>query len=595
MSGASSSERSSTWINLVGLGLLLICYAGAIWNVISNKRQEDRATVIRLVHWQLELGVRDGLEELITRFEAYKSEQGEQVDVVQIPVPEQAYNQYVTTQLIGGTAPDLIQIGKFANEYLGRFFFPLSEAVQQPNPFWDVRRSELEGMEERSPAQQKELEVVRELAGRPWMDTFTDGLRGQFQEDFQEYYGVGFSNFTVRMYFNKSLFGEILGDETPPQSYQELIDACLAIEAYAERTGRDIQPIASSMYQAEVFRHRYFSEITPDVNRELDIDLNGWADGFEKLAGLLRGDFSPWNPQYRAAMELILELAQFFPKGFMSLDRQDSGFSFVQGRAAMITSGSWDALSYLKKIQDQPEGRRFEVGIFDLPSISDGHEEFGEYADGRATEAATGTAFAFGITRYTRNPELCIEFLQFATTPEMNTVVNQIAGWIPAVRGATPRDLLKNFQPNYVGYFGTATMEINGGGKALLEERQLFWPLVQGDISYEEYAEDLWENLPAAAATDFKRMYEGSRESIPNRELRRSSFLAASVLSRDPEDRLRNEIKLLRSLQPLMGLITTQAKADVIMAQAREQISGEPHVQEFAETFDRSLKRELTQ
>jgi ABC-type glycerol-3-phosphate transport system substrate-binding protein len=129
------NDKNSNWMNYLGLGILLICYVGAIWNVVSAKRQEQRADVIRLVHWQLELGVRDGLQELIEQFEAYKANQGQAVKVVQIPIPERAYTQYVTTQLIGGTAPDMIQIGRFPTEYLGRYFYPLSPVVQKKKPF----------------------------------------------------------------------------------------------------------------------------------------------------------------------------------------------------------------------------------------------------------------------------------------------------------------------------------------------------------------------------------------------------------------------------------------------------------------------------
>lgn len=594
--GGAKTDGSNAWVNIVGLGLLLVCYVGAIMNIVTNRRQESRADVIRLVHWQLELGVRDGLQTLINEFEAYKQEQGERVEVIQIPIPERAYNQYVTTQLIGGTAPDMIQLGMFPVEYQGRFFHPLSEIIQEPNPFLERRQELLANKETLTEKEQHEAEALERIVGKPWMDSFSDGLRSQFQTDFQEYFGVGFSTFTVRMYYNKDMFQTILGHDRPPASFQELVDFSRAIDIYAEENDLDLQPIASSKYQVSVFKDRYFSEITSDLNQQLDANYSGFADGFEKVAGIFRGDFSPWNPQFRAATEVVLELAEFFPKGFMSLGREDSGFSFVQGNAGMITSGSWDALSYLKKIQDQPDERRFEVGIFDLPSISKDHPRFGKYAEGRSSEAGAGTGFAFGITRYTRNFDLCIEFLQFATTPWMNTKLNEEAGWIPVVKGTTPRDLLKKFEPNYIGYFGKATMEIMAGGKSVLEDDQLFWMLVQGDMDYPTYAETLWENLPAAAATDYKRMYDGATESLPNRELRRSAFLANVVLGpQDADSRKEKEIKLLRSLQPLQQLLNTRPTADRLMEMARTEMAEEERVLEFVERFNQALQRELNQ
>ncbi|MDF3128608.1 extracellular solute-binding protein [Kiritimatiellaeota bacterium B1221] len=592
----AEKEGNSKYINMLGLSVLLVCYAGAIWNVVKSKRQEQRADVIRIVHWQLELGVRDGLQVLIDEFEAYKAEQGQAVEVVQIPIPERAYNQYVTTQLIGGTAPDMIQIGMFPEEYLGRYFYPLSNEIQKPNPFMNRRLEILSAKSELTPVEAEELEMVKILAGKPWMDSFTDGLRGQFKENFQEYFGVGFSTFTVRMYYNKDLFKKVLGHDNPPSKFEELINVSNAIKDYGKENGIDLLPIASSKYQADVFRNRYLAELTSDLSKEYDMDYSGSTVGEEKLYAMLRGDLTPWNEQYKASIELVQDLADFFPRGFMSMGREDSGFAFVQGKAGMITSGSWDALSYLKKIEDQPEAGRFEVGIFDLPSISKDHPKYGQFADGRNSEATSGTGFGFGITRFTRNFDLCVEFLQFSTTPDMNTKVNEIAGWIPVVKGAVPGELLKKFQPNFVGYQGSVNFEVMSGGKVRLLEQQVYWPLISGDSDFETYAKTLWEKLPAEASTDYKRIYQGSMESVPNRQARRSAYLANVVLGdQDPEKRTAREIQLQRSMQPLLKFLVTQKRMDRMMKVTLEQVPDDEMIQKFNRDFFKALDREMSQ
>ncbi|WFB35581.1 extracellular solute-binding protein [Kiritimatiellota bacterium B12222] len=592
----SDNEGNSKYINLLGLAVLLVCYVGAIWNVVKAKRQEERADVIRIVHWQLELGVRDGLQAMIDKFEIYKAEQGQAVEVVQIPIPERAYNQYVTTQLIGGTAPDMIQIGFFPMEYLGRYFYPLSNEIQKPNPFIAERIVELSQKESLTEAEEAESEYLDILVDKPWMDTFRDGLRGQFRPDFQEYFGVGFSTFTVRMYYNKNLFKKVLGHDRAPSSFEELIDFSNQIVAYGEKENITLLPIASSKYQARVFRYLYLGEITSDLAREYDMDYNGVADGSEKLMAMLRGDLTPWNEQYAASIDVVQELADFFPRGFMSMGREDSGFAFVQGEAGMITSGSWDAMSYLKKIQDQPEESRFEVGIFDLPPISKTHPKYGAFADGRRSEAAAGTGFGFGITRFTRNFDLCVEFLQFSTTPQHNTELNEIAKWIPVVHGSVPSGFLKNFEPNSVGYSGDASFAVMTGGKVTLLEDQVYWPLISGDSTFETYANDLWNKLPPEAATDYKRMYQGSTESIPNRQARRTAYLANVVFGdQDPAARTAAEIQLQRSLQPLMQFQTSQKTLDRKMEITLEQIPDDEKIQEFNQNFFKALEREMSQ
>jgi len=179
-------------------------------------------------------------------------------------------------------------------------------------------------------------------------------------------------------------------------------------------------PIASSKYQTSSFKFAYLDAMTQDISIRGDLNLDGWFGEYERLAAVLRGMSGPHCEQYRAALEITRRLADHFPKGFMSLGRMDSGFSFVQGRSAMITSGSWDAKSYLKKIQDQPEGRRFEVGIFRVPMIDPDDPEFGRFFDGKTSEATSGTTFSFGVTRFSKNLDLCVEFLKFCTTPENN-------------------------------------------------------------------------------------------------------------------------------------------------------------------------------
>lgn len=588
------NDKNSNWMNYLGLGILLVCYVGAIWNVISVKRLEKRANVIRLVHWQLELGVRDGLQELIEQFEAYKLSQGEVVKVVQIPIPEQAYTQYVTTQLIGGTAPDMIQIGRFPTEYLGRYFYPLSRVVQEANPFLEKRLRELEAQADLSEAETKLKRVLEDIAPKPWVDSFSDGLRSQFQEDFQEYFGVGFTTHTLRMFYNKDLFQEIMGHDRAPENYNDLLKVSQQINAYGIETGRTLFPIASSKYQVSLFRSRFLGNMTANLAREFDMDLSGSSEGSEVLMAILRGDFSPWTPEYAAALGAIQQLATFFPKGFMALGREDAGFAFVQGKAAMITSGSWDALSFLNKIKNQPEDMRFEVGVFDIPLVTPENEDYGDLVDGRSSESSNFTAFAFGITRFTRYYDLCVEFLQFTTTPERNTELNLAAGWIPVVHGAVPGELMKNFLPNYVGYSGAVSFQVMPVGKAGLLEGQLYWPFISGETDYETFAQRLWEALPAEAATDYKRMYEGSQEALPNRQLRRSARLADVVFGdQNPEARAKKEIALQRTLAPLIRLQLEQKKLDKMMTQSLKEDSDDPKTQAFHEAFFNALERKM--
>lgn len=343
-------KKEIAWFNYIGFGILAICYLGALWNVYKIKKDEiiDNKKVIRICHWQLELGYRDAMQSIIDKFEKKYPD----VKVIQLPISEKTYGQWVTTQLIGRTAPDMIEMGMFnVKEALPRYFIPLTDVLRKPNPF---------------NADNPELKNI------PWMDTFNDGLQSSYVPELIDYYRVGFNTFTVRIFYNKTLFRRILKTDQPPHTLSELFDYCERIKAYEQQwnkrvadynRGNPLQknkiivtPIASAKYQTKLFKTRYTTMLTSDRYMELDSNCNGTVDDAELFAGLLNNNLIVNDEKYRMALKLQRKLAEYFPRGFMSLGRMDSGFSFIQSKATMITSGSWDASSYIKQAKDQPFG-----------------------------------------------------------------------------------------------------------------------------------------------------------------------------------------------------------------------------------------------
>ena len=587
----SDSPSTSKWVNGLGFAVLVFCYLAALVNVFKIQRNELTHDTIRIVHWQLESGVRDGVDELIRRFEAFMKKRERRVKVIQILMPEGAYKQYVTTQTIGGTAPDLIELGFFPSEFFGRYFLPLSRVLQEPNPLVAERLSELEKAAGTDKTAASWIETYGKLRDVPWIETFTDGLRTQFREEAQEYFGVGFSQFTVRIFYNKNLFEEALGTTEPPSTFQDLLTACRRIRAYADKVGEPIIPMASADYQTGIFKDRFLIALTADLALRFDVDFNGYCSEDERVAAMLTGAWSPQNEQYRMALSMLRELSAHFPRGFMSFGRMDSAFSFIQGKAAMITSGSWDAKSYLSNIENQPPDKRFDVGIFDFPLVGPDDPHYGRYFDGRATEASTGTGFAFGMTRFSRHQDLCIEFLRFCTLPENNTILNEHAQWIPSVRGARTTEMLSAFEPDFSGYWQHANFDTGERGR--MTEGQVFWPFISGEIDYEEYAARLMDGLPAAAAVDYGRRYRAGRESIPSLNARRTAYLAAQALEAEEDVPGNNRIKLLRTWDRLMGYETQQLRADALLDHVRQQNDATGHTSVFNKKFLPLLEREI--
>lgn len=454
---AKKDKDPKGWINYIGLAILLVCYLGALWNVFQVKKDEMilGKKVIRIAHWQLELGITDALNRMAELYEkqyikdkvkqgteAVKkiaealqktekvgkstavqqlktaqndmkaaaeaiikaSERNEHLDnhpmvnkaqnslkkalaeiesgqklseslseaksaveeaiasikklkeiqsvkVIQLPVPERAYGQWTITQLIGRTAPDLIELGFFdVKSYLGRFFVPITAEVCAPNPY----------------------NADNKFKDTPWKETFNDGLQNCYYSELMDYYAVGLSQFTVRLFYNKTLFKRILHTEEPPKDLVQLIEYCDKIQTYVKKRNEAINeynkkhspkkskiviyPISSSKYQVGLFRYRFASAMTADRCLDLDTNYDGGISDQERLAAILKGELTFEDEKYKASMEVVKDLSKYFNPGFMSTGREDAGFAFVQGRATIITSGSWDASSYIKKINDQPFG-----------------------------------------------------------------------------------------------------------------------------------------------------------------------------------------------------------------------------------------------
>ena len=139
----------------LALVIALGAYLSAVFIVLTRPGSvlsDDKRTVIRFAHWQIETGPRKAFDAMIKRFE----ELNPQVRVEQVDVPGRFYKQWLRTQLIGGMAPDIVEFGHLfdADDIYPRFLEPISDYMEVPNPY--NRGTPLEGVR--------------------WRDTFLDGL-----------------------------------------------------------------------------------------------------------------------------------------------------------------------------------------------------------------------------------------------------------------------------------------------------------------------------------------------------------------------------------------------------------------------------------
>ena len=242
--------------NLIAAAVLVVSFSVSLWRVykVQEVETESGVSTIRVVHWQLEAGFREALDEIARSFErVYLEETGFRVRVIQNAISERVYKQYVQTQAIGKTLPDLVELGREEAGSVPRFFISNTEDVQRPNPY----------------------NINTDLEDVPWMDTYLDGMIGSIDQTDLEYYGAASTTYSIRMFYNKDLLQAAFGVDKPPTGYREFLEMCRKFIEWAEvNKYPDLTAVAASKYQASVFRNMRAATLF-DLMLENDRDFDG--------------------------------------------------------------------------------------------------------------------------------------------------------------------------------------------------------------------------------------------------------------------------------------------------------------------------------
>lgn len=387
-----------------GMSLLAVAFVTAAWRVAwpSVKRGDDRV-VIRIAHWQLEAGIRQGIDAAARAYEALHPE----VRIEQILVPERVYPAWLTTRLIGGTAPEIIELTpNYDSARVARFFRPLGNETDLPNPY-----------NEGTP-----------LEGLAWRNTFVDGLASGYHEELSDYYGVGPFMGSRALYYNKTLLRALTGSEEPPANYAELEAVLARLPEFSSKRGGTITGFAMHRASATALFNDLFAAQLQRLGTELSRGTGLPVTREEFYIARLTGRWDLDRPDFRAALENLRELSAFFPPGFAQLGREDAMLAFVQGRALFLYSGTWDATNLAAQAP-------FPVGVTRAITPGPDHPRFGLGVRGElASEDRSGSP-AFSVTRETPHAEIAIDFLRFLTSDPGNRLFSEASGWMPTIIG----------------------------------------------------------------------------------------------------------------------------------------------------------------
>ncbi len=523
-------EKPINWLSYLGIGLVVASYIGAIVNTFTIGKEIvwTNKKVIRICHWQLESGFREAVTGTIAAYEKLHPD----VKIIQIPITDKAYRQFLITQLIGGTAPDLIEFGQLGaygalDNVTARYFYPLGQYLKQPN----------------------EYNVGTNLEGVPWVHTFKHELEYNWDPNNLDYYSIGITGVSQRLAYNKQLMKAITGKETPPQTFREFIAFCKGVQHYADSTKQKIYPIAAARYQFEGIASDLGGALTRTIGLD-SIDRNYNADGDPGIEGFtswVEGKFSFASERAKAASELSKEIVPFLEPGFMARDRQDAAFSFAQQRAVIIPTWSWDMNSQVGQAKESG----FDIGIMRFPLPDSTDAVYGKYVEGYAAESKSFD-MPFAVCRFSQHPDIAIDFLRFYSSQKVAETFCKKIGWLCTVRGTENIDFMQGFEPSYKGYPNVGSSMTFGNETDNLSF-QLRWEYFSGKTTFDSYVNSYSSKFLPVALKDCNSSLMTLRNSLPSAAQTISHLSLLHEISADTAQEAKVLLRLQNSVDGYAG------------------------------------------
>ena len=463
--------------------VLVFCWSAVTVALRPTKLAPDDIVRIRLAHWQLEAGVRDGLTEASAEYEKLHPN----VRIVQEAIPESTYGQWMSTQLMGGTAPDIVQAGMVEGHlmtaFFTRYFLPLSRYVTRPNPY----------------------NAGTDLEGIPLIQTFKDGMRRSFIDETQEFMTVPLALTGIRLFYNKPLLHKLTGLNEAPADYRTFLEVCQKIRAQKQPNGQPYVAIAGSRFHYMRWDESLIKPLTYPASREIDFNRDGRFSKEEMFLGFASGKISFAHPAYEASFKMVREITQEFPSGWPGLTRDEALFNFAQQKAVFLATGTYEA----EGIREQAAGK-FELGLMDFPLPAKSDPEFGKVVQGPRYENPEGS-MPMAVTRTSKHPDVAVDFLLFLTSRGENEKFNKRLKWIPIVTGAQIDPYIKPFEPTLEGVFPAFDPTI--GGESFIKWSQLFSLYQINQISYEDMAAEFTRFFTTQGLEDFREFLRNRRRT----------------------------------------------------------------------------------
>lgn len=266
-----------------------------------------------------------------------------------------------------------------------------------------------------------------------------------------------------------------------------------------------------------------FDPLTYSVSYVADFNRDGFVNKSELYVAFKTGRLSFHYPAIAARYRMLHEVTSNFQVGYTGLGRDEAVFLFAQERAVFISTGTWDARS----LEQQAEGL-FEVGVMDFPIPTADDPAYGPVIEGPTYERPMG-GFPFAITRTSDHPEEALDFLLFLASHTYNEKLNQIIGWIPAVRDTEMDPMLRAFEPHLEGVYGCLDLFL--GGETWVRWLQLYSKFQVNQIAYDDMVAEFEPFYVTYGLKDFMELQKDWRRGMHRNELFLAGIRAGALMA----------------------------------------------------------------
>ena len=340
----------------------------------------------------------------------------------------QNYLTVLSTALAGGTGPDIVHVRAYGS----------LENLAQPGYLRALSSDDVD------------------LTGFSDLSISAESMR----EDGQ-LYAVPFASQTLVIYYNTEIFAE--HGVAPPTTWDELLATSQKL------LDAGVTPFANGTATAWQNEIMVGTLVPAFYGQQFEADIVAGTATFE-------------DARFVGALEKLLEVRDFLPRGYTGIDYASAQQLFLSGRAAMFAGGSWEIANFRRQ---QPD---LNFDIFASPATAAGEQQLvSTFFDG-----------GYAVNAASEHQEEALEFIRFTATKEFGDKLVAKLGNISPIPDVTIEDELLSkvsaFNQNSVSYLMLVHFryEEPSGSTLLQQEVQR---MMAGEATPAEVAKSVTEGI----------------------------------------------------------------------------------------------------